>query len=391
MVKIITFGKCDKNIVIPILSGFFNFILKIILHFSNSKLSEYPLISSMAASLGMSLSFILLIIYKIKNKNEENNDKVNTCQIKLIKDKIKAEELQEKERKILKIKYYFINAFLDFIATILLFAFCLEVQISMYIFDLLIICLVSHFIFKIKIYRHHYFSVVLIIITGIILDIIAGHFNNISENFINIIIKFILEIIIVCYAMFVKFTMDKTFCSAYELCFWTGFINFFFLIIAFFISKEIKFVEDYKIFDHFNEFEIKDLFIFIIIMICKLLYNLFARISLKNSNISYWMIIAIVNELGPYVVNLIDPDSESSIMIQIIIIFGLLLMFFITFIFNEFIEINCLGLERNTKKNINERAQLEQVNIDENKKYSFNVDDYSINLELSEKDKESSN
>ena len=273
MVKIITFGKCDKNIVIPILSGFFNFILKIILHFSNSKLSEYPLISSMAASLGMSLSFILLIIYKIKNKNEENNDKVNTCQIKLIKDKIKAEELQEKERKILKIKYYFINAFLDFIATILLFAFCLEVQISMYIFDLLIICLVSHFIFKIKIYRHHYFSVVLIIITGIILDIIAGHFNNISDNLINIIIKFILEIIIVCYAMFVKFTMDKTFCSAYELCFWTGFINFFFLIIAFFISKEIKFVEDYKIFDHFNEFEIKDLFIFIIIMICKLLYK----------------------------------------------------------------------------------------------------------------------
>ena len=345
----------------------------------------------------MSLSFILLIIYKIKNKRKNIDretlyyDMDNSFQIKSIQDRIKTEVLQEKERKTLKIKYYFINAFLDFIATILIFAFCLEVQISMYIFDLLIICIVSQFIFKIKIYRHHYFSVVIIIITGIILDIIAGHFNNVSDNIINIVIKFIVEIIIVNYAIFVKYTMDKTFCSAYELCFWTGFINFLLLIVAFFLSKEIKFVEDYKIFEHFNEFELKDLFIFIIIIICKFLYNLLIRVTLKHSNISYWMIIAIVNELAPYVINLIDPDSGTSIMIQIIIIFGLVLMFFITFIFNEFIEINCLGLERNTKKNINERAQSEQVNIDENKKYSFNVDDYSVNLELSEKDEESTN
>lgn len=384
MAKIISIGKCDKKIIIPILSGFFNFILKIILKLSNSELNKYPLVLSIASSIGMSLAIFLCIFYHLKNKrnNKVMNNGMDTDKDKRnsILDLLKTDQPSSKKRRILKIKYYILNAFLDFIVTILLFAFCTEVKTSTWIFDLLFICVLSLIVYKTKIYRHHYVSVALIIIIGISLDIIAGYYKNFMEKIFNIIIKLIVEIIIVCYAVIVKYTMDVTFCSAYEICFWTGFLNFILLVITFFVSKKIKFVNDYEIFQHLDEFGKKDLFIFFITIICKFFYNLLIRVTLKNSNLCYWMIIVIVNELAPYILNLTDKNAETSTTVQIIIIIGISFMFLLTLVFNESIELNFLGLSTNTRNSIDKRASLEQMELYEEYKPSFDIGDYSVNL-----------
>ena len=49
--------------------------------------------------------------------------------------------------------------------------------------------------------------------------------------------------------------------------------------------------------------------------------------------------------------------SKNSI---IVLIFYLLILF-LSLIFNEIIEINCCGLEKNTKRNIRYRAEIEDL------------------------------
>ena len=172
--------------------------------------------------------------------------------------------------------------------------------------------------------------------------------------------------------------MDVTFCSAYEICFWTGFLNFILLVITFFVSKKIKFVNDYEIFQHLDEFGKKDLVIFFITIICKFFHNLLIRITLKDSNLCYWMIIVIVNELAPYILNLTDKNAETTTTVQIIIIVGISFMFLLTLVFNESIELNFLGLSTNTRSNINKRAYLEQMELYDEYKPSFEIGDYSV-------------
>ena len=84
----------------------------------------------------------------MNNGMDADKDKRNS-----VLDLLKADQSSSKKRKILKIKYYALNAFLDFIATILLFAFCMEVKISMWIWDLLFICVLSLIIYKTKTIR----------------------------------------------------------------------------------------------------------------------------------------------------------------------------------------------------------------------------------------------
>ena len=57
------------------------------------------------------------------------------------------------------------------------------------------------------------------------------------------------------------------------------------------------------------------------------------------------MIIIVIGELAPHILKLVHEEN-----ISIIIIIGLIFILFITLIFNEIIEVNCFGLDKNTKK-----------------------------------------
>ena len=97
-------------------------------------------------------------------------------------------EIKEK-RKNIKYAYIFLTSLINFCEKIVFYnngdynnkKFC-----SFWIIDVIIICVFSYFILNKKLLRHQYFSIIIITILGIILNIIND--DNKEINYIIIII-----------------------------------------------------------------------------------------------------------------------------------------------------------------------------------------------------------
>ena len=360
--KLLSIGKLDKNIIFPIAGGIIKFILSILLDIDKLTLSSHPLIFSICSSMGMCLSYFLFIIYKYKNENQKNINKKNNEENNFNRKKSLAIKLEYNDqlRDITynKFKYIIFTTLLDFILTILAACFYSGTEVNLWIFDILFICLFSYFIFKIKIYKHHIISIILIIFTGIILDIIKNTYLNAIENgLIQFIIKFIGEIIFSLLIIIVQYTMEKKFCSSYELCFYQGIITFVLYTILLLISTYCNLnFDNFK--DYFDSFNIKELFIFLGFMILLFGFNIFQFLTIEKNSAYHLMIIKVIGELFPYIKNFTDNKLVSAI-----IIIGLFFILFMTLVFNETIEINCCEIQKDTKKNISLRASLESSKI----------------------------
>ena len=360
--KLLSIGKLDKNIIFPIAGGIIKFILSILLDIDKLTLSSHPLIFSICSSMGMCLSYFLFIIYKYKNENQKNINKKNNEENNFNRKKSLAIKLEYNDqlRDITynKFKYIIFTSLLDFILTILAACFYSGTEVNLWIFDILFICLFSYFIFKIKIYKHHIISIILIIFTGIILDIIKNTYLNAIENgLIQFIIKFIGEIIFSLLIIIVQYTMEKKFCSSYELCFYQGIITFVLYTILLLISTYCNLnFDNFK--DYFDSFNIKELFIFLGFMILLFGFNIFQFLTIEKNSAYHLMIIKVIGELFPYIKNFTDNKLVSAI-----IIIGLFFILFMTLVFNETIEINCCEIQKDTKKNISLRASLESSKI----------------------------
>lgn len=83
-------------------------------------------------------------------------------------------------------------------------------------------------------------SIILIICVGISLDIYLGHYIfNDADYTISILFKFLSEIVLSLGLVIDKYTMEKKFCSPYEICFYHGLINFVLSLIILSFSKQI--------------------------------------------------------------------------------------------------------------------------------------------------------
>ena len=95
-------------------------------------------------------------------------------------------------------------------------------------------------------------------------------------------------------------------------------------------------------------------------MLIQFIFNIFILIINKNTTPYHILIMLIIGQFGPYIDKLINNKNIKS---SIILIIGLFIILFFSLIFNEIIEINCLGLSKNTKKNIALRAKKDRENI----------------------------
>ena len=90
------------------------------------------------------------------------------------------------------------------------------------------------------------------------------------------------------------------------------------------------------------------------LMITQLGLNICLLIINKTNSPCHIFIIYVFGQFAYYV------DFSK---ISIVIIVCLLLILFMSLIFNEIIEINCFGFEKNTKKNIAKRARMESNDL----------------------------
>ena len=81
--------------------------------------------------------------------------------------------------------------------------------------------------------------------------------------------------------------------------------------------------------------------------------------------------------MAHYILELFKTN-DISISIRIMVILGLIFIFFMILIFNEVLELRCFGWQKNTKKNISFRAKKDINNDDGNEENLFSEENESF-------------
>ena len=148
----IRFGKIDKNLI-PILVGcVFSFFTRLLFTYEGTTLFKHLILSNLIGNISKLFTIIpfLIIIYKHhKAKKELGKKEKNLFHRESKKEIIKG-----------KWKYILLSGIIYFIQGTILF-FTIEVKTNLYIWDILITCIFSYLILKIKLFRHHYLSITL--------------------------------------------------------------------------------------------------------------------------------------------------------------------------------------------------------------------------------------
>ena len=157
--------------------------------------------------------------------------------------------------------------------------------------------------------------------------------------------------------------MEYLFCSVYEILVCEGIFNSiaFIIVLSIYTNKpnsnrcdvkhnNICYIDNF--FSYYDSLDWKELLIFFFVMTYYLFYFLFALLTIKYFNAFYFVIILLSVEKIIY-----NFDIEVWKICLNLIIFTFVI--FMTLVFLEIIELNCFGLQKNTKRNINKRAKLD--------------------------------
>ena len=151
----------------------------------------------------------------------------------------------------------------------------------------------------------------------------------------------------------IKYLFEKKFCSIYEISLSNGIMNtILFIILAIF---DYYFFKLDNFIEYFDKFGNQEILVIIGLMITQLGLYICILIINKTNSPCHIFIIYVFGQLAYYV--------DFSKISKIFIIVCLLLILFMLLIFNEIIEINCFGFEKNTKKNIAKRARMESNDL----------------------------
>ena len=120
-----------------------------------------------------------------------------------------------------------------YLAQTIFFAKAFKIKTNSWILYILFTALFFYLIFKIKLYRHHYLSCGLIILMGLIIDLILGNLQSeIIEDPINLVMKFLKDILTSLYLVLAKYVMEKKYISVYGFSFYMGFFSLIILLIS---------------------------------------------------------------------------------------------------------------------------------------------------------------
>ena len=366
MGSLLTCGVIDRYIIFGIIPAFAIFLYKIIV--GNIRITKYPLLLCICSSLSICLSIIPFLILKKRSKRKP-----------IEHQKIMGEAFKKyKTKRCKRFIYLIISTILDCIQTLLTCLYLLEQYSNKWAFDVIILNLISYYLLNIKLYKHHYLCIFIIIISGISLNIV--YFINFNDTFINVLIDYGKELAL-CFSFCInKYIMENNYTTPYEICFYIGFFGLFIYLIFFGIIMYIdnKYLDE--CIEYYNNFDYKELFLLFAFIFLHFIYNLCICISIKRYNPIYNITVLIFHEVCYSLEDVENWKFYINIILAIIFTFVFL-------IYNEIIEINCCGLEKNTKKNIRKRAQIDAVKndnyYDNNERYESltEIDGFPIELE----------
>ena len=359
---IISLGKINKKILFAIFGGIFKLSADLAVSRLNkvkkNEFRKHPLILGVNAGLGLCLSLIPFLILK-KNYDYLNQKKFDSNEKLIFND---ADDfILEKSHK----RHYqlLIIASCDFGQKFLSFIY---IGLDNYwIFDVPFIMLFSYFMLKMKLYKHHFISLILIILFGVVIIVVYNLYKE-RENdyFFKILNTLVIEILFSLEITIAKYAMEYKFSSPYEICLFDGIfiliVNVILLIIFTFIPfskinyiKNVEYKENFYLdnfIQYFSQFSFIEAASFIVTMISRFGFTIFCFLTTKYFTPSHIVIILIIGEIF-FALEDLDP------LWRVFTLYGVYaLLIFIMLIFLEIIEINCFGLQKNTEKNIILRA-----------------------------------
>ena len=341
----ISIGKIDKNLIPMIAGCIFCFLNRILNQYDGSLLFKNQIMMNIYISTSKLFTIIPFILLKINSKKVSSND------IQTIKNQQALKYMNKSgAKRIIAGKWGFIFlAVMIYFVNQIFFVLTIKVHSNTTILNILITSLFYYLIFKIKLYRHHYLSIILIIIVGFIIDMILGNLLfDIDNNLGLFFFRLLREVLFSLSSVVDKYILEKKFGSVYEILLTNGVITSTLFIIFAIIDHNFFGIYNYE--EYFNNFNTTELLVASGVIITQLGLNVSILFTNKNNSPCHIFIIFIFGQLAYY----IDFSGSNAI-----VIFCLIIILFLSFVFNEILEINFLGLSDNTKKNISRRAETE--------------------------------
>ena len=374
---IISLGQIDRKII-PILIGCaFCLLNRMVVKINKEIFSEHLIITDTLVSISQLINIIPFGILQVRSKNIHRNSSDNNNSNNNIEIIIKKPQLYTNKYKWL---YILISAMIYFAQSIL-YIKSFTLQANYWILDIVFTPLFYYLTFKIQLFRHHYFCIIIVLLTGLIMDLsFESVQNDFSNNLFTVLLRFIREVLFSLDNTINNYIMVKKYVSEYELSLYNGIIT----SILFCIFG----ILDYYFFhlDNFGEFFYDLTYEEILLSLGYMVSQFGVYLSiLFTSKINTPCHIFIIFAFGK-LVNYFDFSIES-----IIKIFVFIFILFMSLIFNEIIELNFCGLSDNTKRNISIRAASEDLDIDDCYQIDISDEDYVIySKELEKKDEENS-
>ena len=362
--SLITFAKLNKLFIIPFLFAILNFLSILFEDLIRKEkiLKNPPFIKSFFYDFTNILvglfHFLSYVRTNVDIKKESSNDKegVNDSI-----DYIDNESLSPIYNSKTIIMFILLLSLMIAIDDLL----CILIEDNDNVFDerlfyLFFIPLFSKIILKENIYRHHYLSLLISLISGIFLIIpICLEFNSANDTVQNIL-DFVKGINFPLFLVIVKYIVEKYFISPLKIILIVGIISLIINLIGYTIYSLI--INDFSLFtDCFDFSQVENKLAVSINLILYILFLTASQLALYLS-IFYFSptLITVTDIISPLFMWIISNfDEEAEIIEEILCPIGYLTTIFSTLIYNELIIFNCCGLNKNTKKFVNKRITKE--------------------------------
>ena len=272
--------------------------------------------------------------------------------------------------------------------------------------EMIFLILVSFKLLKYKYYNHHIYSTIVFVIFGIISELCLGtYFQKEGRFFISKLIRLFGTVVDATYYCFQKYMMEKYYYPYWNIAFVPGVMQFLLSSILFIVVMTNPDKENCKfpfISSFYKFFTSNDLGLSIgKIVVVFVIHFIMCPLTILNLYYFSPNIILIIFQFSRITKNIVSNIKYSPGKLYCIVFY--VIQFFALMVHLEIIELNFLGLNKYTKRNIDLRgnedislerkdSMLEQGAIDINKDYKIDTLENNDNsFEMKEKEGESMN
>ena len=360
--SLITFAKLNKYFLIPFLCPFFcmlaNFFLINLIEAKKTKRLDFFII--IYIDLTYVSAGLIYFILDFKNNINKAKENVNPIQgsnkgITYIYTDPTSENINLKRIQILTLLLGFILCLIDLINSLIFGKNLFEVRF----YFLFFIPIFSKIILKENIYKHQYFSL-LIALSGIIFLFIPVCLKFEKDDIVPNILNFIQGILYPLLYVIIKYLTEKYYISPLKISLNFGIITIFFNSVGAIIYSLIK----YHDFTYFNDcFDFSDenkIYIsiyYILVFLFGTILQVLTLLALFYFSPTLIMVTDIISLLLFWVALTIRSGEVTTEVYFYPI--GYVIVLFSALIYNEIIIFNFCDLNKNTKKYVNKRLDLE--------------------------------